>query len=238
MVAHNFETNGVPLPFVTSHPALDENDDIVSRAPCIGRPCILETNISLLPPLTVNTEVPHASRMLDLAKQRAVHIGNDAISHYLAHPPSQAVDGRAETFFQSPQGRHKWLGSLRHYASLNLELAGAQCGDWLSVDYFDNVIKQGKEEWILTVDEATMDSFQSGMFESSLDGVNWVRESCYLPQRSGSCICSLQPICRPPCNVKCNPISVGQRQSLLIDAAFALGISTRRRPAECFACGY
>ena len=89
-------------PYVSFESAAPNSLDTAVRTPCVGRPCVLETTISLLPG-TVTHSVDSASDILSLEKRNLAAIGTDAEQHYVNFPPSFAVDGRPETVFRSPE---------------------------------------------------------------------------------------------------------------------------------------
>jgi hypothetical protein len=74
----------------------------VSRAPCLGSICLLETSIDLLPDPT--KPVLPADHVGAPGAADAKLLGDNRRNHYLNYPPSHAVDGRPETAFCSFQG--------------------------------------------------------------------------------------------------------------------------------------
>jgi hypothetical protein len=88
------------LPFVS----LDKGEGSIVRrrglAPCLGRPCLFETNVALLP-TTIRYSCERAQDMLDLEEQNLRILGDENMQ-YLSYPPSLAVDGKPETVFRSP----------------------------------------------------------------------------------------------------------------------------------------
>lgn len=68
-------------------------------AACFGRPCLFETTIALLPG-DIKHSCESARDMLDLEEQNLRTLGDNKM-HYLANPPSLAVDGRPDTAFRS-----------------------------------------------------------------------------------------------------------------------------------------
>ncbi|KAF8718919.1 hypothetical protein AX14_011662 [Amanita brunnescens Koide BX004] len=76
-------------------------EPVVSRAPCLGKACIFETSIRLLPP-EITTEVSVAKDMLDHAHESFKILSAEYKQQYIDHPPSHAVDGKDDTCFQSP----------------------------------------------------------------------------------------------------------------------------------------
>ena len=73
---------------------------VISRAPCLGRACIFETSIRLLPP-ELTTEVSMTEEMLDHAHENFKILSAEYKQQYINHPPSHAVDGKDDTCFQS-----------------------------------------------------------------------------------------------------------------------------------------
>lgn len=75
----------------------------VSRAPCIGSVCLLETSINL-----VSDAVKSSARTNNILAHEAANaesMGEARQGHYLDYPPSHAVDGRPDTAFCSFQGK-------------------------------------------------------------------------------------------------------------------------------------
>jgi hypothetical protein len=68
-------------------------------APCLGRPCVFETNVALLP-TAIRHSCERAQDMLDLEEQNLRILGENKM-HYLSYPPSLAVDGKPDTAFRS-----------------------------------------------------------------------------------------------------------------------------------------
>jgi hypothetical protein len=68
-------------------------------APCLGRPCVFETNVALLP-TAIRHSCERAQDMLDLEEQNLRVLGDNKM-HYLSYPPSLAVDGKPDTAFRS-----------------------------------------------------------------------------------------------------------------------------------------
>jgi hypothetical protein len=81
------------------------------RTVCVGRVCILESNIPL-----VLEEVTHdsdkAGDILAVADHNTRRMGENGIAHYVSYPPSHMVDGRAGTLFRSPLGTHTAVCSV------------------------------------------------------------------------------------------------------------------------------
>ena len=83
--------------------SLDKGDrSFVQRrglSPCLGRPCLFETNVALLP-TSIKHSCERAQDILDL-EERNLRILGDEKMHYLSYPPSLAVDGKPDTAFRS-----------------------------------------------------------------------------------------------------------------------------------------
>ncbi|KAI0308277.1 hypothetical protein B0F90DRAFT_153442 [Multifurca ochricompacta] len=75
----------------------------LGKAPCVGRPCLFETTVSLLPN-DIRHSCEHTQDMLDLEEQNLQILGDDKM-HYLSYPPSFAVDGKPDTAFRSLRSR-------------------------------------------------------------------------------------------------------------------------------------
>lgn len=92
-----------PLPYVMLDPEGAErplaNLD-VTRAVCKGLPCLLETNIPLLPPDMVHTS-NNVMDMLLVEHTNKKILGESRTNHYISHPLSTAIDGDTSTFFES-----------------------------------------------------------------------------------------------------------------------------------------
>ncbi|PFH52235.1 hypothetical protein AMATHDRAFT_140548 [Amanita thiersii Skay4041] len=110
LISQRYSLQGKDVPFINFQYTRSPS---ISRAPCMGRLCIFETSIPLLP-LDVPSLAPHAEEMLSLEATRMQTFGRDRIEHYINHPPSHAVDGQNETCFKSPEH--------------------AKEGDWISLD--------------------------------------------------------------------------------------------------------
>ncbi|KDR85750.1 hypothetical protein GALMADRAFT_234812 [Galerina marginata CBS 339.88] len=98
------------LPYVNNLPR--STDIEISRAPCHGRLCIFETSIELLPEiLGLDVSVSAAKEILEIEKNRLRTLGEARKAHYHGFPPSNAVDGRYETAFRSPENAKKddWI---------------------------------------------------------------------------------------------------------------------------------
>lgn len=73
----------------------------ISRAPCHGRTCILETSIKLLPESTSSVSVTSARSILEIEKERLKDLGEKRAINYINFAPSNAVDGDPKTVFCS-----------------------------------------------------------------------------------------------------------------------------------------
>jgi hypothetical protein len=90
------------LPFTSLDKLEDSEGSFVQRrglAPCLGRPCVFETNIALLPTV-IEHSCESAQDMLDLEEQNLRILGDNKM-HYLSYPPPLAVDGKPDTAFRS-----------------------------------------------------------------------------------------------------------------------------------------
>ena len=72
----------------------------VSKAVCKGMPCLLETNIPLLPPDLVHSS-DNVMDMLLVEHTNKKILGEARMHLYISHPLSAAVDGDISTFFES-----------------------------------------------------------------------------------------------------------------------------------------
>jgi hypothetical protein len=79
---------------------------LVSRAACRGRPCVLETNIRLLPhePLQI---MESAADVIQLEKYNTEMMGKAAVDHYIQSPPSLIVDGSSRKAFRTFGGVYR-----------------------------------------------------------------------------------------------------------------------------------
>ncbi|KAJ3988432.1 hypothetical protein F5890DRAFT_1491573 [Lentinula detonsa] len=93
---------GHGIPFISLE---DQTLSLVHRAPCVGRPCLLETTISLLP--STQYDLKSASQVLENERFNRNSFKSGEIEDYLWHPPSHAVDGNLETGFCIPKGVRK-----------------------------------------------------------------------------------------------------------------------------------
>jgi hypothetical protein len=64
---------------------------------------VLETTIPLLP-FDIKHNASSSQQMLAIEEQNMQEIGVEGTAHYLAHPPSSAVDGDEATAFKSIKG--------------------------------------------------------------------------------------------------------------------------------------
>jgi hypothetical protein len=101
-IVSNNTMQGEAFPFVNLMPHVPGQDSI-SRAPCLKSGCLLETTIELLPRNMVH-RVESATEMLALEQYNLKLLDAGRQSHYLKYPPSNAVDGLADTAFCSPDG--------------------------------------------------------------------------------------------------------------------------------------
>ncbi|KAF8634868.1 hypothetical protein AX15_000623 [Amanita polypyramis BW_CC] len=124
----------------------------ISRAPCLGKVCIFETSIALLPP-EISARVSMAEEMLDKASTNLEVLSEDRKHNYLYHPPSHAVDGRNDTCFRSPTNASK--------------------GDWISLDLVNRPSPRPTAISMI-VDEATESILLSSLIEVDVDGKGWV----------------------------------------------------------------
>lgn len=99
MMIERYSNPGITYPYV-SFEKDNSAANIPTRAVCRGSPCLIETNIKLLP-----EDILHTSNdMKDLTtlqtRNRAL-LGEHNVQRYLEHGPSHMVDGRTNTSFQS-----------------------------------------------------------------------------------------------------------------------------------------
>ncbi|KZV70959.1 hypothetical protein PENSPDRAFT_578573 [Peniophora sp. CONT] len=127
----------------------DPPPELIGRAPCTGRPCILETSIRMLPVLS------HAANsttdMLDNEERHGKRISDDALDNNLTHAPSKAVDSNKATAFRS--------------------LSVGRKGDYVTLDM---LVPQVAAGMIWLVDEATARLLQHCVYESSVNATRWV----------------------------------------------------------------
>ncbi|GJE89677.1 hypothetical protein PsYK624_057830 [Phanerochaete sordida] len=166
------------LPYVSRDPEPAETS--VARAACRGARCLLETNIALLP-----GDLEHIctapSDMLEMAKRNRARLNDDAAQLYLHHPPSHAVDDRAETFFQS----------FNHAAA----------GDYLIID----TLRPGEFSslrMVALVDSGHQAILKASELETSVDGLTWYPRAqsvaCTTRQRTKLQRCSFDFFPIPP----------------------------------------
>ncbi|KAF5352743.1 hypothetical protein D9756_005918 [Leucocoprinus leucothites] len=138
-----------------SLPTPNTLEDIsVARAACSGSPCVMETNIELLPaPLEYSVSL--ASDIIAHVKNQFIAIGTNTIEHYLRCSPSFAVDVDPQTSFCSA--------------------ADAKEGDWISLDWM--IPSEEALELALLVDQLTVEILKHCQFESSVDGKSWQKLS-------------------------------------------------------------
>jgi len=127
----------------------------ISRAPCLGRECIFETSIQLLPP-ELTKEVSMAEEMLYKARESFEILSAEYKQQYINHPPSHAVDGKDDTCFQSPTSM-----CILDFQMENHDICpDASEGDWISLDLVSrrsaglttiNMIVDEETEMILTL---------------------------------------------------------------------------------------
>ncbi|KAF9469794.1 hypothetical protein BDZ94DRAFT_1243274 [Collybia nuda] len=122
----NSKPNSTSLPYVRTGNRPLEFPTSVSRAPCLGSSCLLETSISLLPD-GIKHSVLTADEILALEVSNMELISEEQILHFHAYPPSHAVDGRPDTSFRSP--KHAQEGD-----TISLDLMNKIGSYWKSVD--------------------------------------------------------------------------------------------------------
>ena len=74
-----------------------------NSAACGGLSCVFETTIAVLPPNLIHSAL-RASDMLSIGNRNLDTLGESGRNNYVDHPPSLAVDGDPETYFQSLEG--------------------------------------------------------------------------------------------------------------------------------------
>ncbi|KAK0199020.1 hypothetical protein F5146DRAFT_920864 [Armillaria mellea] len=113
---------------------------LVSRTPCRGLPCVLETSIRLLPE---SVEAPAAGIF---AREDNSVLFEEDTNHYLLYPLSHAVDSRADTAFRS--------------------LTGGKKGDTISLDMLRDLDSALTEiHMVILTDNATVAILQKSHFE-------------------------------------------------------------------------
>lgn len=91
--------SNVSLPYIVLQSPIPLS---VTRAPCRGTPCLLETSIHLLPE-AVTFVASAAEEILQVQESNRESLGVEKTMHYLNFPPSHAVDGKSNTAFCSPE---------------------------------------------------------------------------------------------------------------------------------------
>ncbi|KAI0639935.1 hypothetical protein C8Q77DRAFT_1045439 [Trametes polyzona] len=126
-----------------------------THAACRGSACVLETNIRLVPG-GVSHAATNASDILTLERRNAELVGESGKQNYIRHPPSNAVDLKADTVFRS--------------------FTHATEGDVLSLDVLTDI--SDAREWttielVWLVSAGTGDILHACTFEWSSDNVTW-----------------------------------------------------------------
>ncbi|KAK0208913.1 hypothetical protein DFS33DRAFT_1306372 [Desarmillaria ectypa] len=112
----------------------------VSRTPCRGLPCVLETSIRLLP------EAVDTSAVGIFTREDSGVLLEENTKHYLLHPLSHAVDTRADTAFRS--------------------LTGGKKGDAISLDMLRDLDSAWAEiHMVILTDNATVAILHNSLFE-------------------------------------------------------------------------
>lgn len=139
------------LPYVNIEQQLDPVH--VSRAPCIGSVCLLETSIDLLSDAVKPwTRTDH--NILAHEAANAKLMGQARRDHYLNYPPSHAVDGRPDTAFCSFQ-------EAREGDTISLDLLLPPPSEWTRI------------EFVFLVELATEEILRASIFEAAAGG-RWV----------------------------------------------------------------
>lgn len=174
LLLSNHNAHADTFPFVNFEPIVPGQDP-VTRAPCLKFKCLLETTIKLLPPNMVH-QGESAVDMLALEENNIKLLGAGQQSHYLDHPPSNAVDGLFDTAFYSPGSKYDSLPRLSYYlGDLTLFFTGARSGDSISLDMLSNISGYSYIQFVWLVDSGTENILRSAIFEVSQNGVHWVR---------------------------------------------------------------
>ncbi|KAA1468081.1 hypothetical protein DENSPDRAFT_793771 [Dentipellis sp. KUC8613] len=150
----------------------------VQRAPCAGRPCLLETRMKVLPSTIVH-HGEHAAEILDLEE--------DQRANYLGRPPSFAVDGRPATAFVS--------------------LEDAKAEDYIMLDMLTDVGHAWSDLTLVwLVPPSTQVVLSQCVFEMSLDGHAWAKSQDSLSCTEAVPIFddAEQPLELTECSVKMN----------------------------------
>ncbi|KAI6012400.1 hypothetical protein F5J12DRAFT_817833 [Pisolithus orientalis] len=144
------ETALEAFPFVKA--AADIGQWFISRSPCLGSSCLLETNIRLL-----GDDVPSGHAATDLIAregQYASAMDKKAVLNYTRHSLSKAVDGMPATAFRSTslarRGEYVMLDSLYPVGSLDVKL-----------------------EVVFLVPPSSEEILRKSVFQSSVDGGDW-----------------------------------------------------------------
>jgi len=127
-----------------------------TRAACRGATCVLETNIRLLPDTILHSS-DNVQNILSLEARNLEILGDEGKQHYEAYPPSNAVDTRPDTAFQS--------------------FGNAKRGDTIVLDILadiSDVHKWQTVEMVWLVDSDTEKILYSSTFESSTDNEYWI----------------------------------------------------------------
>ncbi|KAK7695026.1 hypothetical protein QCA50_002214 [Cerrena zonata] len=144
--------NDLKLPYIFLGDRLVRHS---TNAVCGGLTCVLETTIDLLPSGMVHT-APHARDMLSIGNKNLEVLGLSGQRNYINYPPSFAVDGNPETYFQS-------IGDVKQ-------------GEMIMLDFISNVQvpQQNSLEMAWIVDTRTVQTLRESTFSFSLDGSKWV----------------------------------------------------------------
>ncbi|KAH8099831.1 hypothetical protein BXZ70DRAFT_1008810 [Cristinia sonorae] len=145
-------TGNSTAPYVSLNTSEVSALQAVSRAPCKGVPCLLETNIALLPEDIVHTS-DEASDILKVEAHNLNTLGLNGVAHYTNHPPSSAVDRDVISFFES--------------------LQNATSGDYILLQFAYEVLGKAGLDIVWIVDKATEDILQNTQFTTSLDNKTW-----------------------------------------------------------------
>lgn len=81
---------------------------LITRAVCFETPCVMETNIRLLPRSPKESAISASDIINHVARQFSA-LGSEAIERYLKSSPSFAVDGNPTTSFRSVDGESSKL---------------------------------------------------------------------------------------------------------------------------------
>ncbi|KAF7966217.1 hypothetical protein HWV62_39479 [Athelia sp. TMB] len=146
---------GIERLYTHTAPVLQPPKNPIAHAACLGVPCVLSTNIALLPG-NITRAAQSATEMLALETSNLALLGPALQAHYVAHPPSAAVDGQAGTAFCSP--------------------GGARAGDTIALDLLVPITQGGwrNVEMVWLVDRRTEALLRGSAWESSVDGIQWI----------------------------------------------------------------